>query len=386
MSVNRPPPPPPPPPSSPDLSQNPSDQASHHSTSSDYQSVNSIASSHGSNLSNLNPFHIIQRASANANSNVNANVAPITTSTATNAVVTTTLKIRSATLPADFIQILITPHMTHDDFAHCIAHAALSPPQAGKLLENWSVDEGGTNWTRIAGLFREGDEVFIPISLLLQNPQQYKDDLFRISRFIQPKPRPIASSLESLSRSSLLIQFVKRNRLKLLFFGLFCTFVNQMDVDYSFLWSTVFEYIEYGIHWILNLPSEIIENCIDHPLKETYRNGPSVIGWEGSSLANICSQVTHMGDETFWTRNMDECEKIYRSKETAMLYVRKPLLYLVLIVCLFYTVQSFMKTWAIQRQNRPHTEMVEIYEAFNLITKIIRRGMMPPSSNNFKPQ
>jgi len=82
-----------------------------------------------------------------------------------------------------------------------------------------------------------------------------------------------------------------------------------------------------------------------------------------------------MGDAAFWDRNIDECQKIYETKEVASLHYRKPMVYLFLAYLLFLVVQSLIRTWAIRRQNRPHPEMVETYQAFKLLTKVLHRGM-----------
>ncbi len=277
-----------------------------------------------------------------------------------------TITIRSATISSDLIRLLITPEMTHDDLAHCIAHAALSPPQTMKLLETWSTEEGDGNWTRIAGLFREKDNIFIPISLILQSPSQYTEDIFRISRQVESvgmKNKPsnkISGSIISV-KALLLIIIV----------GLSSAFLMTMDYD------LILDYLSIIMTGVSNLPTLLVDTIINHPLKDLYRHGPSVIGWEGASLPSICTQITHMGDESFWLKNIDECEKIYINKESAMLHVRKPVLYIVLIVCVFFAAQSLLKTWAIRNQNRPTREMIETYEAYRLVTKVLRRAITP---------
>ena len=43
--------------------------------------------------------------------------------------------------------------MGRDGLAHSIVHAALSPSEGMPLLEAWSSDEGGADWSRIAVSF-----------------------------------------------------------------------------------------------------------------------------------------------------------------------------------------------------------------------------------------
>ncbi len=290
-----------------------------------------------------------------------------------------TITIRSATIPGDIIQLLITPQMTHNDLAHCIAHAAISPPQTNKLLDSWSMEDGEANWTRIAGLFRESDGIFIPLSLILRSPGQYVDDIFRISRHKHvlkhsnsQKGFPASTSIFHSTRALIFIVLV----------GIVSSMIMMINSDYGL--DIVYEYVDTATTTIQNIPTFLIEMTINHPLKELYRYGPNVIGWEGSPLPSICAQITHMGDENFWSKNIDECEKIYSNKEMAMLHVRRPILYLIIALAMFFAIQSLLKTWAIQKQNRPSREMVETYEAYRLVMKVLRRGMTPNRNANYR--
>jgi len=285
--------------------------------------------------------------------------------------------------------------MSNDDLSHCIAHAALSSPESAKLLQSWSSSPSeptgtarstsslqvtGSNycdwdWTRISGLFRERDEVFVPLRLILQNPMIIQNEVFRISRLPSHSNRLQRKTSNSKYSFSLI---------HMLLFGVCSAIVLNMNL------STVMEGKEYIIEGteyiaesVTKLPTLITETCIEYPLKEMYRYGPSIVGWEGSTLANICTQVTHMGDESFWNRNIEECIKIYENKEVAMLHVRRPVVYIALAYISFLITQSLVKTWAIRKQNRPHREMVETYEAFRLLSKLIQRGMTPRKNPNY---
>jgi hypothetical protein len=134
------------------------------------------------------------------------------------------------------------------------------------------------------------------------------------------------------------------------------------------------ERAESFLGYIINLPFQIVEVCIDYPLKELYRFGPSIVGWEGQSLPLICSQITHMGDESFWSRNLDECQKIYDNKEVAMLHFRKPLVFCIISYLAFLVIRSLVQAWAIKEQNRPHPEMVEIYQTFKMLMNVVHKG------------
>lgn len=103
------------------------------------------------------------------------------------------------------------------------------------------------------------------------------------------------------------------------------------------------------------------------------------IGWEGERLPKICNRITHMGDEAFWTRNIEECEEIYKSKEAAAMQIRRPILYFLIMYIIFIIIQSLIRTWAIHDRSRPdNSDMVEVYRAFHIIMSQIRRGLTAP--------
>ena len=104
-------------------------------------------------------------------------------------------------------------------------------------------------------------------------------------------------------------------------------------------------------------------------------SGPAVIGWEGQPLPQICAQITHMGDHAFWSRNKDECQKIFDTKEMAALHIRRPIVLLILAYLLFLAIRNLVHTRAVREQNRPHPEMVEIYQTFKMLMRVLQRGM-----------
>lgn len=217
-------------------------------------------------------------------------------------------------------------------------------------------------------MFRERDNLFVPLSILLRDCHLYENDMFRVPR---RSPRDVYSQKVQKTSSAGLYR-------ELLLYVIITSYVAykfSTGRDINVLMDQFMEYIEVAMAFIINLPIQILESFIDYPLKELYRNGPAIIGWEGQSLALICAQVTHMGDESFWSRNMAECEKIYATKERAALYFRRPLVFIVLFYILFLVVRSLVHARAVREQNRPPPEMVEIYRTFKMVMKVIQRGM-----------
>lgn len=115
------------------------------------------------------------------------------------------------------------------------------------------------------------------------------------------------------------------------------------------------------------------------------RYGPAIIGigWEGASLPRICNQITHMGDESFWGRNIEECEQIYRSKELAALHLRRPFIYIFFLYLIFSAVRSLFQSWRARDPSDEHVEMMEVYRAFHILLRQMRKGVGPPA--RFQP-
>ncbi len=59
------------------------------------------------------------------------------------------LKIRSMNR-GEIVKILVTPNLRQEDFANCVAHAALSPVDGMKLFQTWCADEDVVDLSRIA--------------------------------------------------------------------------------------------------------------------------------------------------------------------------------------------------------------------------------------------
>ena len=119
---------------------------------------------------------------------------------------------------------------------------------------------------------------------------------------------------------------------------------------------------------------------IQLPLKELYRHGPWFVGWEGDSLPRICARITYHGDAAFWSRNLEECQRIYAAKEEAYLRLARPAVYAVVMV-FFVAILRFI-VWELtapRERPRPPTDrdMVETYRAFQVIMGQVRKQLTP---------
>ena len=95
---------------------------------------------------------------------------------------------------------------------------------------------------------------------------------------------------------------------------------------------------------LVMLPFHFVEVVIEAPIKQIYRYGPPLFGWEGLSYPQICARITYHGDAAFWAKNLEECKKVFTSKEGAVLNVCKPVIYIVLFLSTLSIVHSFVKS------------------------------------------
>ena len=269
--------------------------------------------------------------------------------------------------------------MTERQLGRCIVQATgigIAPPTADGGGWGWHWDlgydpyvqygrtGGGTDGNDgcveppLAGLFRR-DGLFMPMSYVLANALALQGELLSITRPVsRPRPPPPPPPIWPYVAGGLFVASI----------------MAKYGVDWDWLFDVTLFYAELAARFLINLPFQLFNVLVEIPLKETYRHGPSFIGWEGQPLPRICAQVTFHGDEAFWSRNMLECEKIYAAKEAAALHIRKPLLYIAIAAGLFFAIQSLVRTNAIRRQYRPDRNMVETYNALNILLRQFNRA------------
>lgn len=124
--------------------------------------------------------------------------------------------------------------------------------------------------------------------------------------------------------------------------------------------SNVLYFLEYSTIWLYKAVVQI-------PLLELYRYGPWIVGWEGASLPQICSRITYHGDEMFWERNLEECQRIFSQKEEAWLKVARPLWWIVLLGLLLLSVQWLVASFRSPTSPPVDREMVETYRAWQIL-------------------
>jgi hypothetical protein len=217
-------------------------------------------------------------------------------------------------------------------------------------------------------MFRESDGVFVPLSVIYSQPSAFVDDILSIKR--PTPPEETRQNNKPTKKNSIFLTFIEIFGIAAVTMASWLTY----SASQSFNWNLVTIKMESVFLAMVNLPFYLFDVMIEFPLRELYRHGPSLVGWEGETLARICSRVTHYGDEDFWRRNMEECEEIYASKEAAAMQIRKPILIGVIILVLFYMIKSIVEAQAMRRQQLD-PNMVETYRAITMLTRQLKRAV-----------
>jgi hypothetical protein len=243
---------------------------------------------------------------------------------------------------------------------------------------NQSKQQSSRQSVNVAGMFRESDRVFIPLSVIYSNPISFVGDILSlkrpppppVKRFSVPSPTPVV-----MAQRSIFLQFLEMFGILVVVVVSWWSYSAAMRLDWDHFLDVMVTKFEVFVWGIVSLPFWLFDVLVEFPLRELYRYGPSVVGWEGEPLPRICAQITYTGDEGFWSRNIEECERIYRAKEDAAMLFRKPLLILVIIVAVFYMVKSIVEARALRRRERIDPNMVETFRAINMLTRQLRRAM-----------
>ena len=120
--------------------------------------------------------------------------------------------------------------------------------------------------------------------------------------------------------------------------------------------------------------SGLLHITIHLPLQEYYRNAPAIMGgWEGQSLPAICARITFHGDELFWRRNLEECERIFTFKEEAFMRLAKPAVYVVLLTTSVWVIRMLVREHARHRRPLQNRDMVETYHAIQILLRQFKR-------------
>lgn len=134
------------------------------------------------------------------------------------------------------------------------------------------------------------------------------------------------------------------------------------------MFSAIYVSIQQFVTELIRLIPIGYHHLVTKPLQDTYRYGPSFFGgWEGASLTTICARMTY-GDEEFWERNFEDCENMYQAKESAFLFVGRPLLFLLLLSFVAWIIKQYMWHNAMRERDRYRDrDMIEFYRAIQVL-------------------
>jgi len=225
-------------------------------------------------------------------------------------------------------------------------------------------------------MFRESDRVFVPLSIIYTNPQSFIGEVLCIKRPPPPPKRQLRLPTTPTipKQRSIFITFLEVMGMIVVLLASYKTYNAASCIDYQYYAQAWLYKVENGFFTILNFPFYLFDIIIEFPLRELYRHGPSVIGWEGEPLPRICARITYHGDEQFWSRNIEECQRIYDAKEMSAMQVRKPIIVLCLLGAMFYMIKSIVAARALRRRERIDPNMVETYRAIHSLARQLRRA------------
>ena len=206
-------------------------------------------------------------------------------------------------------------------------------------------------YLRTQGLFRDHDDgIFYSLQHILSHPDS-ENYLYSIDR---PIPRPKLKH-DNHSWSYYITTFLE--------YGLLGVGIITLLIVYG---PTI-------MNWFIDKSIEYFYLIFDLPIREIYRYGPYMIGWEGMDLPDVCSRITYYGDRMFWTRNYEECENIYYSKEEVFVRTCRPVLYILLLVLLFIIIRHLIAVYAESKRDRTDRAVIETYHAFQTLIRLANR-------------
>ncbi|KAG7364216.1 hypothetical protein IV203_037418 [Nitzschia inconspicua] len=233
------------------------------------------------------------------------------------------------------VRVQVYPNMTDENLGHCIVQA-LSSYDALLPTEH-----------TIVGLFGERDSVFYALQRILSSPES-EQQMFSLHR---PLPKEDKDDDSWYLVTLAFIVFGVTLAVALYHYG-------------ELIWS-----------FSSGLMVSIFQQLFDIPIRELYRHGPYLIGWENLDLPTICSRITYHGDREFWRRNLEECQAIYGAKEEAFVRVCRPIMYVLLFAVLFLVIRHLVAVYGESKRDRTDRAVVETYHAFQNMIRVITRSM-----------
>ena len=213
-----------------------------------------------------------------------------------------------------FVQsIRVHPGLSIEEFERCIA------------LNAYGNDDCINR--HVYALFREFDGTSISLSEILSAPNQFQGEIMTVLHPSQVEAFSSNVTKAKLSHQETLLPRLYYIIRDIILLSLFSLVVFKAWESHDYLEN----FNERALVSALSSPINIIDYAVEHPLRWLYRNGPSIVGWDGMNYPDICAAMVPdvAGiDEAFWFNNIDRCKALYNSRERAMINKMKPLCYL----------------------------------------------------------
>jgi len=275
--------------------------------------------------------------------------------------------------------VFIDPGMTAERLGRCILQA-VSPTSGYSRDYN---DEFASNQSsNLAGLFGKEDRVFYSLEFILgMDPLDGGNRIFCVTK-------PVRRKLATLDQSdnfgwSSILSYMTLNNILVAAAVLFVAIIIGPSVfnRSGFFYTMVVLFPE-------DIPAawRILSYVLDWPAREIYRYGPSIIGWEGRDLIDICAQMNRQyyfvgfsGDgnnyehREYWRQNPQGCETMYRMKEESFARMCRPIWYLTVLVAAFFAMQRLIEKLFAKPSgpplNRVDRAVLDMYRALHTLSK-----------------
>ena len=284
--------------------------------------------------------------------------------------------------------VYIDSDMTAERLGRCIVQAvSLSKSSCTDRQLYSSLEYNDSNNRILVGLFRKHDGVFFSLECILA--MKSADGERHTFCVTKPVRGAIKTTPNSDKAESSILSYITT--------GTFLVAVAVVILS-IFIAPVVIDRLDHWKHFIYSLllfvpkdlPSmwRIVSLVLDWPARELYRYGPSVVGWEGRELIDICTQMNrryyfvglgggggnnNYDDREYWRRNPDACDVIYRMKEESFVRMCRPLWYLTLMAVSFVVIQrliaaAFAKEPP-QQLNRTDRAVLQTYRALQMLVR-----------------
>jgi len=290
--------------------------------------------------------------------------------------------------------VFIDAGMTAERLGRCIVQAVSATSSEYSSMGYNNNDDGmnqnyRSSSTTLVGLFGKDDRVFYSLEFILaMDPVDGAQRLFCVTKPVRRKAtRMKDTETGDYGYLSSILPYMTVHNLLVAAGVLFvAVFIAPIVIDRFDGWNQLI------ISLLLSIPSDLpsmwrlLSYFLDWPAREMYRYGPSIVGWEGRELIDICTQMNrqyyfggfgrdgyNQEDREYWRQNIGACETIYRMKEESFARMCRPLWYLTVLVVGFFAIQRLAEKFFAKpsgpQLNRVDRAILDTYRAITMLTR-----------------